>query len=204
MYSNFLTAIDLLGTFAFAVSGAFSAMEKKLDPFGTLMIAFVTAIGGGTLRDVLVGNLPVSWLHNGFLILVIFWSAVAAMLFGTYLKQFRTVLFLFDAFGLGFFTVSGLEIGLMYHFSASICVALGTITACFGGVIRDVLLNKLPLIFHKEIYALACIIGGSVYYLLYATALDKDVSRLICILLIIAIRIIAVRFRLALPRTGLN
>jgi len=193
-----------MGTFAFAVSGAFSAMEKKLDPFGTLIIAFVTAIGGGTLRDVLVGNLPVSWLHNEFSILVIFWSAVAAMLFGTYLNQFKTALFLFDALGLGVFTITGLEIGLKYAFSASICVALGTITACFGGVIRDVLLNKLPLIFHREIYALACIIGGTFYYLLYRAGLNKDVSMISCILLIFVVRIIAVRYKLALPQLGLK
>src|SRR5215203_2379692 len=83
MYSNFLNIIDILGTFAFAVSGAFSAMERKLDPFGTLIISFVTAVGGGTLRDVLVGNLPVNWLQNDVAILIIFWSAIAAMLFGT-------------------------------------------------------------------------------------------------------------------------
>lgn len=204
MYTSFLSVIDILGTFAFAVSGAFSAMEKKLDPFGTLIIAFVTAIGGGTLRDVLVGNTPVSWLHNEFSILVIFWSAIAAMLFGSYLKHFTTALALFDALGLGLFTITGLEIGFKYGFSASICVALGTITACFGGVIRDVLLNKLPLIFHREIYALACIVGGSVYYLLYHTALAKDISRILCILLIFAIRIIAVRYKLTLPRLGLK
>jgi uncharacterized membrane protein YeiH len=204
MYTSFLSVIEILGTFAFAVSGAFSAMEKKLDPFGTLIIAFVTAIGGGTLRDVLVGNMPVTWLHNEFSILVIFWSAVAAMLFGTYLNQFKTALFLFDALGLGLFTITGLEIGLKYGFSASICVALGTITACFGGVIRDVLLNKLPLIFHREIYALACIIGGLVYYLLYHTSLDKNVSMIICILLIFVVRIIAVRYKLTLPRLGLK
>jgi uncharacterized membrane protein YeiH len=204
MYTSFLSAIEIMGTFAFAVSGAFSAMEKKLDPFGTLIIAFVTAIGGGTVRDVLVGNTPVTWLHNEIVILVIFWSAVAAMVFGTYLKQFKTGLFLFDALGLGLFTITGLEIGLKYGFSASICVALGTITACFGGVIRDVLLNKLPLIFHREIYALACILGGSVYYFLYHTALPKDISRATCILLIFAIRIIAVRYKLALPRIELK
>src|SRR4051812_8708808 len=203
MYTSFLSAIDIMGTFAFAVSGAISAMEKKLDPFGTLIIAFVTAIGGGTLRDVLVGNMPVTWLHNEVSIFVIFWSAVAAMLFGTYLNQFKAALFLFDAFGLGLFTITGLEIGLKYAFSASICVALGTITACFGGVIRDVLLNKLPLIFHRKIYALACIAGGTVYYLLCRTTLDKNVSMIICILLIFVVRIIAVRYKLALPRLGL-
>lgn len=202
MYSNVLNLIDILGTFAFAVSGTFSALERKLDPFGTLIIAFATAIGGGTLRDVLVGNFPVNWLHNGTTMLVILLASIITMLFGSYLKHLTAALFLFDALGLGLFTIVGLEIGLKYGLNASVCVALGTITACFGGVIRDVLLNKVPLIFMREIYALACIIGGSVYYLLYQTQLDKDLSKVICIVLIFLIRFIAVRYKLALPRVG--
>lgn len=204
MYSNFLHVIDILGTFAFAVSGAFAAMEAKLDPFGVLIISFVTAIGGGTLRDVLVGNLPVNWLNNDTTILVILISSITAMLFGSFLKQFHTSLFLFDALGLGLFTIVGTELGLKLHFSASICVALGTITACFGGVIRDVLLNKVPLIFEKEIYALACIIGASVYFLLQQTLLNADVAKIVSIFLIFIIRVIAVRYKLALPRISLK
>ena len=203
MNFSFLHLIDILGTFAFAVSGAFSAMEKKLDPFGTLIIAFVTAIGGGTVRDVLVGNFPVSWLQNETAILVILSSAITAMLFGSYLKQLTMALFLFDALGLGLFTIIGLEIGLGKGFSGGICVALGTITACFGGVLRDVLLNKLPLIFHKEIYALACIAGGTSYYFLKQTTLNEDLTKVICILLIFVIRFIAVRFQLSLPKISL-
>lgn len=202
MYSNVLNLIDILGTFAFAVSGTFSALERKLDPFGTLIIAFVTAIGGGTLRDVLVGNFPVNWLHNGTTMLVILLASIITMLFGSYLKHLTAALFLFDALGLGLFTIVGLEIGLKYGLNPSVCVALGTITACFGGVIRDVLLNKVPLIFMREIYALACIIGGSTYYLLYQTQLDKNLSKVICIVLIFLIRFIAVRYKLALPRVG--
>lgn len=204
MYPGFLNVIDILGTFAFAVSGAFSAMEKKLDPFGTLVIAFVTAIGGGTIRDMLVGNFPVGWLQNNTAIIIIFSSAIAAMLFGAYLKQLTTALFLFDALGLGLFTIIGFEVGLKYGFSAGVCVALGTISACFGGVLRDVLLNKLPLIFHKEIYALACIAGAVVYYYLHRTNLNTDVSKIICVLIIFSIRLVAVRFNLSLPRIGLK
>lgn len=204
MYSNFLNIIDILGTFAFAVSGVFSAMEKKLDPFGVLIISFVTAIGGGTVRDVLVGNFPVNWLQNGSTVWVIFTAAIITMLFGSYLKHLNMPLFLFDALGLGLFTIIGLEVGLKHGFSPGICVALGTISACFGGVLRDVLLNKVPLIFQKEIYALACIIGGVVYYILSKTSAAGDVSKVGCILLIFAIRIIAVRFKLSLPRISLK
>jgi uncharacterized membrane protein YeiH len=204
MYSNVLNIIDILGTFAFAVSGAFSAMERKLDPFGILIISFTTAIGGGTLRDVLVGNVPVNWLSNNVAIIVILSSAMLSMFFGSYLKQLTTSLFLFDALGLGLFTIVGIEIGLKYQLGAGVCIALGTITACFGGVIRDVLLNKVPLIFRKEIYALACVIGGIFYYVLLQTHLASDISKIICILFIFFIRLIAVRYQLSLPRTYLK
>lgn len=204
MYSSFLNLIDILGTFAFAVSGVFSAMERKLDVFGVLIISFVTAIGGGTIRDILVGNLPVNWLQNGVTIQVIFFSAAITIVFGSFLKHLNTPLFLFDALGLGLFTIIGLEIGLKKGFSAGICVALGTISACFGGVLRDVLLNKVPLIFHKEIYALACIIGGIGYYFLKQTAMNADVAKIICILFIFFIRVIAVKFNLSLPRMTLK
>lgn len=204
MYTNFLHIIDILGTAAFAVSGAFSAMERKLDVFGVFIIAFATAIGGGTIRDVLVGNLPVNWLQNSLTIQVIFIAAFATIVFGRYLKQFNTALFLFDALGLGLFTIIGLEIGLAKGFGPGVCIALGTISACFGGVLRDVLLNKVPLIFQKEIYALACIIGGAIYYFLKQSALNDDVAKIAAILLIFCIRLVAVRFKLALPRISLK
>jgi uncharacterized membrane protein YeiH len=204
MYSNFLNIIDIIGTFAFAVSGVFSAMERRLDAFGVLIISFVTAIGGGTIRDVLVGNLPVNWLQNQSTILVILLSALLTIFFGTYLKQFHTALFLFDALGLGLFTIIGLEVGLKRGFTAGVCIALGTISACFGGVLRDVLLNKVPLIFQKEIYALACILGGVVYYLLLKTTLNEDVAKIACMLLIFVIRVFAVRYQLSLPRITLK
>ena len=200
MPTNFLFIIDVLGTFSFAVSGAFLAMQKKLDPFGVLVLSFVTAIGGGTLRDILIGNLPVGWLRNETATIVIFSSAIATMFFGRFLKQFTTTLFLFDALGLGLFTIIGIELGIEKNFSTGICIALGTITACFGGVIRDVLLNDVPLLFRKEIYAMACIAGGLVYFLLRTINLDEDIAKAICILLIFAIRVIAVRYKISLPQ----
>lgn len=199
MPTNFLYIIDILGTFAFAAAGAFSAMEKRLDPFGVLVLSFVTAIGGGTLRDILIGNLPVGWLRNETATVVIFTSAIAAMFFSRYLKQFTTTLFLFDALGLGLFTIIGLEIGLSKDFSPGICIALGTITACFGGVIRDVLLNNVPLLFRKEIYAMACIAGGLLYFLLDYLGIESNFSRVICIIAIFTIRVIAFRYKLSLP-----
>ncbi len=199
MPTDLLLIIDILGTFSFAVSGAFLAMQKKLDPFGVLVLSFVTAIGGGTLRDMMIGNLPVGWLRNETATIVIFSAAIATMFFSRFLKQFTTTLFLFDALGLGLFTLIGIKMGIEKQFSVGVCVALGTITACFGGVIRDVLLNDVPLLFRKEIYAMACIAGGFIYFLLKELNMDDDIATIFCILIIFAIRVIAVRYKLSLP-----
>ena len=196
---GFLHVIDILGTFSFAVSGAFFAMQKKLDPFGVLILSFVTAIGGGTLRDMMIGNLPVGWLRDETATVVIFAGAMGSMFFGQWLKKINATLFLFDALGLGLFTIIGIEKGIELNFSTGVCVALGTITASFGGVIRDVLLNNVPLVFRKEIYALASIIGGLFYYVLYHSSMNNDVAKIICILLILFIRLVAVRYKLSLP-----
>lgn len=199
MPTHFLHIIDILGTVSFAVSGAFLAMEKKLDPFGVLVISFVTALGGGTLRDILTGNLPVSWLRNETAVAVILSASAATMLFGRYVKHLTTTLFLFDALGLGLFTIIGIELGAAQQFGMGICIALGTITACFGGVLRDVLLNNIPLLFRKEIYALACISGGILYFGLQRLQLDETIAKTVCILFIFTVRLLAVKFRLSLP-----
>ena len=199
MHTNFLFVIDILGTFAFAVSGAFLAMQKRLDPFGVLVLSFVTAIGGGTLRDIMIGNLPVSWLQNETGIIVILVAAVTTMFFGQYPRHLTPALFLFDAMGLGLFTIIGIELALEKGFSPGVCVALGTVTACFGGVLRDVLLNEVPLLFRKEIYALACIAGGVIYLILKPLRLDENVSKAISIFFIFIVRLVAVRYKLFLP-----
>lgn len=200
MQLNFLTIIDVLGTFAFAVSGAFAAMDKKLDPLGVIILSFVTAIGGGTVRDLLLGNTPVTWLTNATTITVILVGAAAALFFGSILKKLPTTLFIFDAVGLGLFTLIGIEKGQLHQLSAGVCIAVGTITACFGGVIRDVLLNNVPLIFKKEIYATACIAGGLLYYLLMQWPLNEMLAKVIAVLLIVLIRIVAIKYKLSLPK----
>ena len=200
MPTNYLFIIDILGTFAFAVSGAFLAMQKRLDHFGVLVLSFVTAIGGGTLRDMMIGNLPVSWLRNETAILVIIFAAVTTMFFSRYLKHLTTTLFIFDALGLGLFTLIGIDLAIEKEFSPGVCIALGTITACFGGVIRDVLLNEVPLVFRKEIYALACIAGGFLYFLLLRSGLANEMANIICILAIFIIRVIAFRYKISLPQ----
>lgn len=191
--------IELLGTVAFTVSGAFSAMQKRLDVFGVLVIAFVTAIGGGTIRDVLIGYTPVTWMRNINDALIILGTALAAIFFKKYIKNFKTILFLFDALGLGLFTIIGMQKGLDIGLNPVVCVMLGTITGCFGGVLRDVLLNNIPMIFRrKEIYATACIVG-SVLYLGLMQFLDANIARLVAIVCICGIRILAVVYEWKLP-----
>jgi len=191
--------IDILGTFSFAVSGAFAAKENRLDLFGVLILAFVTAIGGGTIRDMLIGDLPVGWMQQPRIGWVIAAGAAGSLFFGSRLQQMQKVLNIFDALGLGLFTIIGIQKGLSHGLAPAVCIALGTITGCFGGVIRDVLLNKVPLIFHKEIYASASIAGGAVYFLLMALHMPVIVNAAISIILIYIIRMIVVRYKLNLP-----
>ncbi len=195
----FYFAIDILGTIAFAISGVLVAMEKKLDVFGVLIIAFVTAVGGGTLRDMLIGNTPVVWMRESVYIFTILGTVIFAILFVNQIKYLRKTLFLFDTIGIGLFTMVGIEKGLSAELMPIMCIILGTITASFGGVIRDILCNEIPVIFHKEIYATACILGGISYFLLIQLPIDGAYAYIAAILIIILVRILAVKLRIALP-----
>jgi uncharacterized membrane protein YeiH len=196
---NISSIIEISGTVAFAISGAFSAMQKRMDIFGVIIMGFVTAIGGGTIRDILIGDTPVSWMRDYKLPLIILGTVIAAILFKKYIKTFKVTLFLFDALGLGLFTIIGIQKGVSIGLNPGICIALGTITGCFGGVVRDILLNHIPLIFHREIYATACIFGGMLYFLLVGY-LDINIVKVMAITVICSIRIIAVKFKLTLPK----
>ncbi len=199
---NTTEIIEVLGTVAFAVSGTFAAVQKRLDPFGVLIIAFVTSIGGGTVRDMLLGDTPVAWMRDVNYCLLILVTSLLTLLFKQHVKKFKITLFLFDSLGLGLFTLVGVQKGINFGLSPGICIALGTITGCFGGVIRDTLLNTIPLIFRKEIYATACIVGGMLYFLLLKFNLNTDVATVVVISFITALRIIVVKYKLALPKFG--
>lgn len=194
--------IEILGTVAFAISGTFAAMQRRLDPFGVLIIAFVTAIGGGTFRDLLLGDTPVAWMRDVNFCLLILVTSLLTMFFKTQVKKFKVTLFLFDSLGLGLFTIVGVQKGIVFGLEPGICVALGTITGCFGGIIRDTLLNTIPLIFKKEIYATACILGGVLYFVLLNFNLKADLAKIIVIAFIFTLRIVVVRYKLALPKFG--
>lgn len=199
MKDHVFNLIDIIGTAAFSISGVFAAMEKRLDIFGIFIVAFMTAIGGGTIRDVIIGNLPVSWTRTSNYSIVIFLSAAIAMLFYKLINDYDKILMFFDSIGLGFFTVLGIQIGIDFGYAPGLCIALGTITACFGGLIRDIALNVIPHIFHKEIYATACIAGGLLYFLLQNTVLNPVLLDSLCIAFIVVLRLIAVRYNWSLP-----
>lgn len=200
MQINSMETIETLGTISFAISGTFAAMQRRLDPFGVLIIAFVTSIGGGTVRDLLIGDTPVAWMRDVNYCLLILLTTLATIFFKTHIKKFKVTLFLFDSLGLGLFTMLGIQKGIMFGLSPGICIALGTITGCFGGVIRDTLLNAIPLIFHKEIYATACILGGILFYALKYFHLEDDIATIAVIAFIFTLRVIVVRYKLALPK----
>ncbi|TAF59216.1 MAG: trimeric intracellular cation channel family protein [Flavobacterium sp.] len=196
--------LDIIGTMAFALSGALTAMNKRLDPFGILIIAFVTAVGGGTLRDVLIGRTPVGWMLNLNYVYVIFIGYILAILFRKRFDKLRKSLFLFDTIGLGVFTLIGLEKGISIGLHPIICTALGTMTACFGGVIRDILCNEIPVIFRKEIYATICILGGIVFFILKRGNFQDEFIQLVTSLVIIIVRLLVVKFNWSLPTLDLK
>lgn len=195
----FFQVIDILGTIAFAISGVSVAMNKRMDVFGLLIIAFVTSIGGGTVRDLLIGQTPVAWMTNMTYVYVILAATVFTIIFQSKINYLRMSLFLFDTIGIGLYTVVGVEKGLNAGLHPIICIALGTMTACFGGVIRDILCNEIPVIFRKEIYATACIAGGVVYFVLRQLPIDNNLVFIIAGATVITIRLIAVKFKISLP-----
>lgn len=191
--------VDILGTIAFTISGVSAAMQKRLDIFGILVIAFITALGGGTLRDLMIGDLPVAWIREIRYPIIISITTIAAIVFNRFLKNWQNTLLICDALGLGLFTVVGLQKGVAFGLHPAICIALGTITGCFGGVIRDVILRNIPLIFQKEIYATACIVGGSAYFFLRWAEMDRGWADVVCISLVFGVRMVSVWMGWTLP-----
>lgn len=200
MHQQFNFLIEVLGTISFAMSGSFAAMQKRLDPFGVLIIAFVTSVGGGTVRDLLL-DVPVFWMTDMLTCSLIFFTCLFSMIFKSIERNFKVTLFIFDSFGLGLFTIIGIQKGLSVDLHPLICLTLGTITGCFGGIIRDILLNRIPLIFRKEIYATACIIGGGIFLLMTKySGWSYTLVQISTILLIVVIRTLAVKYHWQFPK----
>jgi uncharacterized membrane protein YeiH len=196
---NFTILLDLLGTFAFAISGIRIASGKQIDWFGAYIIGLVTAIGGGTLRDLLLNVTPF-WMLDAKYFLTTGVALLTTIIFKEKLFKLGSALFLFDTIGLGLFTIVGITKSVDAGFSFWVCMVMGTITGSVGGVIRDVLLNEVPLLFRKDIYALACLAGGGVYFICSYLNLPTGVAELIAATTVITIRLIAVKFHIHLPQ----
>lgn len=193
-----LSAFELTGTFLFAISGALAVKDKDHDWFGAGFTGFITAIGGGSLRDVLLGSYPLAWVNNVNLIYAII-AGVAVTYFGLkYLLKLRRTLFFFDTLGISMFTILGTEKALSLGVQEEIAAIMGMFSAVMGGVIRDTLTNEIPVLFRKEIYASACLMGAIVYLLLREFGLPREFNLIASVCTIASIRFLAVKYKITL------
>jgi len=198
-----LDVIEFAGTFAFAISGIRLASAKNFDLFGAFVIGFVTAVGGGTLRDLML-DLPPFWIVNPIYIICCALAVFIVAIYRKILVRLNYTFFTFDTIGLALFTVVGMEKTLDCGFPYWVAMVMGTITGSAGGMLRDVLINEIPLVFRKEIYALACFVGGFFYWLCDISGLPHEVSQLVAAGTVIAVRIISVKYQIGLPTLGVK
>ena len=194
-----LYPFELIGTFFFAISGALAVQDHHDDLFGAGFLGFVTAIGGGTLRDMMLGSYPLVWIGDIFFLYSILAGVLVAYIFFSPLMRLKRTFLFFDTLGISFFTVLGVEKALSLGVSPEIAAIMGMFTAVMGGVIRDVLTNETPVLFRKEIYATACLAGAIVYLILYKLGADRNLNMVVSITLIFTLRLLAVKYKLALP-----
>ncbi|MES2702947.1 MAG: trimeric intracellular cation channel family protein [Bacteroidota bacterium] len=193
--------LELAGTGFFAMSGAIVASRKaRPDWFGVTFIGFITSVGGGSIRDMLLGAYPLSWVSDVTLIYVILASIIITSLFFNQLLKWPRIFFIFDSLGIAMFTILGTEKALQFHINPMIAAIMGMFSATMGGVLRDVLTNEVPIIFRKEIYATACLAGALIYLFCVYLHIDRNLASIISILVILSIRIVAVRYKLSLPQ----
>lgn len=197
--TTFLYPLELLGTFFFAISGALAIQDHHDDLFGAGFLGFVTAIGGGTLRDMMLGSYPLVWIGDIFFLYSIFAGVLIAYFFFKPLVRLKRTFLFFDTLGISFFTVLGVEKALSLGVEPEIAAIMGMFSAIMGGVIRDVLTNETPVLFRKEIYATACLAGATLYLILFKADVDRNLNMVVSIALIFTIRLLAVRYKLALP-----
>lgn len=197
---SLIYTLDLIGTGVFAISGFLVAGEKRFDIFGAAVVALVTAVGGGTLRDVLIGSTPVGWMKDLWYPGVIAFAIIIAWFLGPTIRKLQKTMFLFDTIGIGIFTILGLEKTLALGLHPVIAIMMGTVSAVFGGVVRDVLVNREPLVFREELYATACLAGGILYVVLSLFQLPDDLLIVFTVLAIVTIRSLAVLRGWNLPK----
>ena len=190
--------IEFIGTMAFAISGIRLASAKKFDWFGAYIVGMATAIGGGTLRDVMLG-IPPFWMTNSIYVICCGLSLLWVILFGKRIIRQQSTWFIFDTIGLALFNIIGIEKTINMHYPLWMAVIMGSVTGAAGGVIRDILINEIPLIFRKDIYAVACILGGIIYIIAYKIDMPAEISAILSAFTVIIIRILAVKYHWQLP-----
>ncbi|MDE5811883.1 MAG: trimeric intracellular cation channel family protein [Muribaculaceae bacterium] len=201
--STFLYIIEIIGTFAFAISGIRLAAYKKFDLFGAYVVGLVTAIGGGTLRDVLL-DIPVFWMQTWVYLGVTGAALGIVIIFRKLLVSMNKALFIFDTIGLALFVVIGIEKSLSADYPMWVAIVMGVITGSFGGVVRDILINVEPLFFRKDIYATACLAGGLLYWAAFSLKLPPVLTQSICGITIIVLRMLAIHYNWCLPQLNVN
>lgn len=195
----------MFGTAIFAISGVLLAGRLKMDPFGVTVLASVTAIGGGTIRDMALGATPVFWITDTNYLLVIFITCILTMLIIRKPKRLPWyVLPVSDAIGLAVFVGIGVEKALKYNADPMVAVIMGVITGCGGGIIRDVLAREVPMVLRSEVYATACILGGIVHTSALEFNVQSSTAMLMGVATTLAIRLAAIRWHLSLPTFALN
>ncbi len=205
MDSMLLYMIDLFGTAIFAVSGVLLAGRLKMDPFGVIVLGSVTAIGGGTIRDMALGATPVFWITDTTYLWVIFITCLLTMILVRRPKRLAWwVLPVCDAIGLAVFVGIGVEKALAYNASGMVAVIMGVITGCGGGIIRDVLGREVPMVLRSEVYATACIIGGIFHTMAVSMGYDHSTALLAGVISTLVIRLGAIRWHLSLPTFAIN
>ncbi len=195
--------IDLVGTSVFAISGALSALSKKMyhDVVALFFVGFLTAVGGGTTRDVIIGAHPIAWIRDPTYLVVIFVSVIIAVMGRNWWRgAFRRPLLLFDTIGLGLFTILGMQKALLAGVNDWAAILLGIITALFGGVIRDTFVNELPLILDRQLYVTPCLLGAILYQVNARLGVDPTLNVILSAGLITLFRLIAIRKDWTLPR----
>lgn len=195
---DFITLCDYAGTFAFAISGIRLASAKQFDWFGAYVVGLVTAVGGGTVRDILLNTTPF-WMEQPSYFIVSGFALLFVIIFRKYVIHLNNTFFTFDAIGLGLFVIVGIVKTLDFGFPMWVAVVMGTITGSFGGMIRDIIINEVPLVFRKDIYALACVAGGIAYMICLQTALPSAISQFIAAATVFITRILAVKYHISVP-----
>ncbi len=198
MNSTIITIIEIAGTIAFSISGIRLAAQKSFDLFGAYVVGLVAAIGGGTIRDILLDLTPI-WMEEPIYLIVTALSLVMYILLGRRIMLFEHTFLIFDTIGLALFTVLALDKSLDAGFPIWVAMIMGMITGCFGGVLRDLMVGEVPLLFRRDIYALASLLGGGVLSIFLLCGINESLCSLIGIATIITIRTIAVKYHLHLP-----